>query len=326
MDLDAIFKVLNNADTVAAEESPYKPLTDFSSQFGNLLLRESPNYGVGENALASFITGLIGGGTQNLTNNYRADQSQLAQGVLSDAVSGRTLTRPEGLNPNVFSSMNNLGSAFKFVKDAEIADEKRKSELATQDAINRAKALSPIEIDTEVGKEKGRLSAIRDLYGSGGQGGIMGLPPGLQDNALQQQQLSEQNSKIDAFIDHQFETAKKLPSIQAAIPSTTAANEMAGIGITLTTALQAALGREMNAKEQEKLATATPDWNDSPAQIELKKQRFKELMQTISKSTPLADAIGGGGRTNAAPSEEMVTIRNKRTGETMQVPKSQIGG
>lgn len=85
-----------------------------------------------------------------------------------------------------------------------------------------------------------------------------------------------------AFVAKQFDDAKELGSIAAGISGSTAANEMAGIQTNLRTKLQAMLGREMNGPEQEKLMAALPDWNDTAAQIEAKKARFLELINSVS--------------------------------------------
>lgn len=287
MDLDTLFQALLLTDKQAKESNPFSGLEDTGDLLRKALIPAAANYGVGENLAAGLLSGIIGGVGANLGRRYEDSQNAMARDLLSDAIAGRALTRPDSMAPSVFSTVQNAGSLFSAGRELQKQDEQRK----IQNTIEQASQLAPIDVATDVAKEKARLGLVSEAYG--GLGGLGALPPGLQDNALQQQQLKTQNQNIETFIEQQFEKAKSLPSLASSNPYTNAGNEMAGIGISLTTALQAALGREMNAKEQERLGAAVPDWNDTVEQIELKKQRFKDLMHTISKATPLADSLGG---------------------------------
>lgn len=300
MDLSQVFAVLQQADQQAQKTNPYGGFENISDQLGGVITKAagSGNYGFGEILGASLLDGLMGGVAQHYGNEYRADQNKMAQDSLFRLWSDGSAERPEGMNPNVWSSIDNAGKLFGVQRALDQQDQKVKIAQQIEGDIARAKALAPLEVETTLAKNKGLIDQERQRYGAG-FAGLGSLPSGLQDNAIQQAAVKAQSGKVLDFIDQQFEAAKKIPSLQALIPETTAANNVKGISITLGTALQAALGREMNAKEQERLQSALPDWNDSATQIEAKKQMFKEMYNAVTKATPLADSVGLGGPATA---------------------------
>lgn len=325
--LDTLLSALLSVDKEAEESSPFAPLGSSADLIGKALLQSAPNYSIKENILGGLITGLVGGFADNLTNSYREKQNTLAQDFLGQALSGGSIfdkPRPNGMAPSIFSKLKNTASIFQKVREFEQADEARKIGLSTQEAIRRAEGLAPIEIATEVAKDKARAQIQRELYGS--LGGIGGLPPGMQDDALRQQTAASENIKAQDFIDQQFDQAKQIRSLEAMIPGTTGANNMKGIQIALTNALQKVVGRELNEGTRQQLLGALPDWNDTEGQIEEKKVRFKGIIDAISPATPLIGSAGGSiAESTAASTPEvppgMKLQRNRITGETRLVPQ-----
>ena len=310
MDLSSVFAVLQQADKQAQETNPYLGFQNIGDQLGQLVVKQSGQLdgdgnqrnGFGDILGAGLLTGLLSGGAGVAARGYQADQNKLAMDSLLELWKTGDVQRPEGMNQNAFSAIANAGKFFGVQRALDQTDQERKIAQNIQGDIARAKALAPLEIETALAKNKGLIEQERQRFG-GGLGGLGNLPSALQDNAIQQGQVKQENSNVENLIDRQFEAAKALPSLSSAIKGTTASNEMQGIAITLTTALQKALGREMNAKEQERLQGAVPDWNDTADQIELKKQRFKDLFKSVSKATPLADMTGIGGSSSVGIAE-----------------------
>lgn len=118
-DFSTIFSVLAGADKAAKESDPYLPFGDFADQFGQLLVKQSPQYSLGENAIAGLVTGLLGGGADYLSQDYQAGQSKLAQGELENLITGRLFERPEGMSSSVFDSLDNVQTAFKINNQAQ---------------------------------------------------------------------------------------------------------------------------------------------------------------------------------------------------------------
>ena len=303
-----IYEMLLGAEQDAKANSPFAPISGAADLVGKTLIQASPNFSIGENILAGLLTGAVGGGADYFTQNYANDQVGLLQSVFAKPMDA-AVEQPEGLNDSIWNKAEAARSIFARDEEHTQREDERRAKLQVDSAVEQAQRLIPVRREAMAAE----LDEQRKAYG--GMGGVAMLPPGLQDNAIAQAATMEENAKVGNFIDAQFQKAKQIDSLKALVPSSTAANEMSGIAISLTTALQKALGREMNAKEQERLQGAIPDWNDTENQLELKRQRFKSLMETISKSTPLlagavADPtnnvidVGGGGQPGT-PAQQM---------------------
>jgi len=155
---------------------------------------------------------------------------------------------------------------------------------AENDALlARQKLLSPGEIKkaAEIARvEAAARKSIDDPATT--PDGLVGVPKDLRDDAVKELQAQNKKENVSSFITEQFARAKQLSSVGAMVPFSQANKEFDGINVSLTTALQAALGREMNAKEQERLAQATPQRSDTKQMLDIKEKRFMELMRTIS--------------------------------------------
>lgn len=250
-----------------------------------------------EKLLAGALTGL-GGGLMQGIGTARVQQKQTA---LADSLS--TLLEDPSRKDEVLAANPD---AAKFMPSIQIAQKQRQQEAAAQLAsalankglgIDQTGTIKNIAgygealAEQEGAKERAKLSATNNTFQNGPLAKLSGIPQNLQKEVIDQEQQRAGNIQNINFADQQFEKAKQINSLSAVIPGSTASNEMTGVKIALTTSLQAKLGREMNAREQEQLAAATPDWNDTIPQIELKKMRFKELMASTGKQTPLIDAL-----------------------------------
>lgn len=129
-DLSAIFQALTNANTAAQKSSPYADFTNLSDQIGNVIVQQAAQRKAStqDAILAGLLTGLVGGGAQNLTNSYVTKQDSLARDVLASSLAGNEMERPTGMSPSVFSGIQNAGTLFQGQRALDIQDEQRKLE------------------------------------------------------------------------------------------------------------------------------------------------------------------------------------------------------
>lgn len=298
MDIATLLAGLTAADKAAQASNPYAPFESAATGVGSALLSGAKNYSLGDNLVAGLVTGLAGGYAQHLGNDYVAEQNSLARSLLNDAIKGTSTTfaAPENMAPSVFSTVKDYGEAIKLGDAFQAVNEKRQSDLQTAAAIERARQLAPLDVATDIAKKKAEVQIAQEAYP-----GLAGVPVGLQDDVIKQRQQAQQQQSINTAIDKYFEDAKTIGTASALIPGTTGANDMAGIQVGLTNVLQAAQGREMNDSARKALQAALPDWNDTVAQIEAKKEKFKEMYKSIvpASSIPLG-LTGNSGTLGAA--------------------------
>lgn len=311
MDLSVLLSGLAAADKAAQQSNPYAPFDSAATGIGSALLKGAQNYSIGDNLIAGLVTGLAGGYSQHLGDEYVKQQDSLARTLLQQAISGSPDAgiQPEDMAPAVFSAVKNYGDIFKTSRGLEIEDEKRQAALRTKSAVEQAAALAPLDVATDIAKKRAELQIAQSAYP-----GLAGVPPGLQDDVIKQRQQLQQSNKIDAAIDNYFEQAKQIGSFSALVPGTTGANDMNGIQVGLTNMLQAAQGREMNDSARKALQATLPDWNDSRQQIEEKKTLFKQMFKSILPETPLALGIPGGAAPSAAPSGQYTADQAMQAG------------
>lgn len=292
-DVSWLFNALVGADKTAADSSPFAPMRQTSNDLTSAILKASPGRSAKDVAIASLLTGLFGGFADRLDSSYRDEQNVLARDVMRDYLAGKPIERPAGMSPSVFSGIENAASVFQAARGMEQQELRDRAKISTDAAVDQFKQLAPLQAEQERQRRVDEMNLLREQLGGSDSplSGVATLPPNLQDNAIQQGAIRAQNEKIATNIENLYERAKKIPTDEALIPYSTASKELDGIGIALTTELQAALGREMNAKEQERLKQVVPHWSDTKEQIDMKKGLFKDLMRTISKETPLVDSF-----------------------------------
>lgn len=315
---------LTDLATILAEQDDYYAKNDPFLQgsqalYGGLKNIQDYNLSPWEKIAAGLVAG-IGGGLMNGVGTARVDSKKQALAKsLSDLMTGADSDAIVKENPDAAKFLPTI----RLTVAQNRLDDEREAKKA-QRALSTDLLKEGLTLDTsgkfqaipgyaealaqkELLKKQAELQATNQTLKDSPIGSLLSsVPSNLQDDVIKQQAQQASNTDIDGFINTQFEKAKGIGTVSAAIPGSTSANEMTGIGITLTTAIQAMLGREMNAKEQERLATAVPDWNDSVGQIELKKLRFKQLAQAIAPKTPLADSLTAAmvkPTQSAAPSE-----------------------
>lgn len=280
-DFTSILAALTQADKAAEASNPFTGLTGTADTARDLLLKhatESNGRGdFGDIALPAIIAGITGGLSKNLGETYQSNQEKLAADSLGGMLTGSVFSRPEGMNQSVFSGMNNVAEAMKIGEEFN----KKDATLQTEQAIQQAKALAPIEIEKEVAKIRAQMAA----YG--------GLTPGMLDDAMKQKGMAQDKVKVLETADSLFNQALGIKTVDTLNPLSPASSNMTGIGVALTNLVQKIQGREINEPFRKQLERTLPDWNDTKEQIQSKKELFKEMLSAISPSTPLVSAPGG---------------------------------
>lgn len=131
MDLNALFQSLQAADQSAQKENPFAPTQEIADQLGGVIIKNAGNYDVGETAVAGLLAGLLSGGAQNLSSGYREKQNDLAMKVLS----GELSERPSGMDPSVFSNLNNTRSLFSLQQKAAAAERQQAKQDKLQELV-----------------------------------------------------------------------------------------------------------------------------------------------------------------------------------------------
>lgn len=285
--------------------------------------RSTPGLSNKERIIGAILGGMGGGLAQGLSTDYRGRALTAYNDVLGATRDGTEIEQPSVLSPSIFAQAKQDGTIWKALQDQKISEleasagaqlelEKQKREqaidlkvleaAATGDpkkakAAQQAAAIlrgEKVVIDTEP-IVKTKFDEALATYGDEDTARkvILETDPAIQESKLD---FERKKSAINpsgpvippvadalSFTAKQFDDAKQLNSIKAAIPGTTASNEFAGIQTNLRTKLQQMIGREMNGPEQEKLMSALPDWNDTSAQIDKKKERFLDLVSSVAK-------------------------------------------
>lgn len=312
-DIDAFKKTVSGNDYYRMAAAPI-----YGAKFN------TSTWSPGETFATSLAQAFLGSALNAYGAHDEAQQLQAVAKVLPQLYSDPLNTAaPEGVDPEAFQGLKVSALTKKAVQDAAMKSDLFKavfgSKLGTDAAIEQEKAIAPIRLENAIKEKEAELNLLKQQYG--GLGDIANLPQGLQDDALKQVSQKEQTSKILSSVDALFDKAKQTSSLSAALPATTAANDMAGIGVALTNAIQSIQGREINEPFRKQLEQALPDWNDTKDQIDAKRKIFKDMLATISPSTPLAVASNEVSQTAPTVPPGMKLQKNKITGETRLVPQ-----
>lgn len=303
-----------------AADDPYDDFSALGQQTIQASL-STPGLSSRERIIGAILGGIGGGISQGLSSDYRGRALTAYNDVLSATKNGNEIEQPSVLSPSIFAQAQQDGTIWKQLQadalateaaklNAAIGVENRKGDQETANKLLEATlsgdpkkiaaaekmvaALKGLKIESEP-IVKTKFDEALATYGDEdtARRAILETDPAIQKAKLD---FERQKSAINpsgpvippvadalSFTAKQFDDAKQLNSIKAAIPGTTASNEFAGIQTNLRTKLQQMIGREMNGPEQEKLMSALPDWNDTSAQIDKKKERFLDLVSSVAK-------------------------------------------
>lgn len=263
----------------------------------------NPNASVGRNfwmtagggIVAALLTGLARSEADK-ENAALYGQYMKAQGA--DPVTREALVQETPRLANIL--MQTADSDFKRAQD--LKDYEAMTPLITE----RAGATKRAEIDAENNAFLG-LTGATGATGAVGTTGAANDPSGLRDilripkefrkTAIDEQETLQNIEKSKAFANKMFEESKKLTGAKAALTMnmgipTTEGDQLQGIIDSTTLQLDTTLKKEINSDLRDRLVSLFPRSTDSDKVIDVKKQRFNEILDTLSKSTPVLNMFG----------------------------------
>ncbi len=151
----SILEALLGANQEAQAENPYAQYSGIANQVSADLQdqRVVQQYGLKDTAIASLLSGLVGGGLQQLGTNYTDKQSNLYQQALLGGIGGE-MTMPQGINQNLFRKASEQAKLFKIQK--VLQDSTDKAELDKLFKTTKAKTKA---------EKQGELEAYNDDLG-----------------------------------------------------------------------------------------------------------------------------------------------------------------
>lgn len=328
-DLIAAMALGDKQKAAIAADDPYSKFSGLGTQTIQASL-STPGLSNRDRIIGAVLGGLGGGLAQGLSDDYQGRALTAYNDVLNGTRDGLAVEQPSVLSPSIFAAAKEQGSIWKQLQDQKIQEAAATKNAALELEAAKGDQASNLKIfEAALSGDPKKVAAARQLLAS--VKGINLAPEPIvktkMDEALEKYgdesvarkyveeadpemraaKLSFEREKgainpsgpvipplsdALAFTSRQFDDAKRLNSLAAAVSGTTASNEFAGIQTNLRTKLQQMIGREMNGPEQEKLLSALPDWNDSTDQIDKKKERFLDLVSSVAKpSKPGALAV-----------------------------------
>lgn len=161
MDLNELFTALTAADKAAAEASPYRAVKERSGQLSDLVVQGSPGRDLDDVFASALVTGLLEGVSINLDESYRTGQAEKTRDLLADAIIGKTLSKPSGMSPSVFSTVRDAGTLFRAERELEQQDEQR-------ELRNKIIGAYAGEVIKNPYKAKKARQALRSIFGESG--------------------------------------------------------------------------------------------------------------------------------------------------------------
>lgn len=161
MDYATLAKILNDTAQENEQTSPYRPLIGTFDAIGDASLQigaKSGDYKTG--IIGSLVSGLLGGATQGINNNYVAGKNQQAADILWRSIQGQNSEIPDGMAPSVFAQVNTGGELFRRQRELEQQqlDQRVEAQLA-------AKGLIKDETSGQYRAAPGMLEANNQLEG-----------------------------------------------------------------------------------------------------------------------------------------------------------------
>lgn len=330
MDYNNLYQILSQVNDENEAASPYTPFNSAMGQIGTAAIQlgaKEGDYKTG--ILGALLSGILGGAGQSLSNSWVEDKNAQATDLLDQAITGKTLQRPDGMTPSVFSKVQNAGSIWK--DQQEQAQQQAEQELQSKivgKALEKAienpyqaerylqtankllggqttEPLTRENIDPEAARYESLLQKYQGNAGLAeaefnrgkeasqlealGLDKIGNLPSNLQTQAIKELAVSNSNEASSQIANEAFNVATELGSLSSAIPFTDSNTKLSNARNTLMDVVQKQQGFEKSDKAMARLMATLPDANDTKNQIELKRQNYLSLLNAVSEKTPLAD-------------------------------------
>lgn len=176
-DLGTIFQALQAAESSAKTDNPYSGLAAIPAQVGEGVVKNSANYSDTENLLGPLILGLLSGTAEGAGDRFQDRQSGLAREVIANAMAGNGVTRPDGMSPSVFSTLENAGSLFSVANNLSEASEARKEARSLRSNLLQEIVKGAIDKPYQ---SKRAIQALQELFPQGAGEGAPAEPVATQ--------------------------------------------------------------------------------------------------------------------------------------------------
>jgi hypothetical protein len=160
-------------------------------------------------------------------------------------------------------------------------------------AVTAIPNLAETQAQAEALSEKAKTEARIRAEGQA----VPGVPKALQAEALKEVQTVAQKDQSLKFIEKKFKDAESLVGTGGAYVTdltgmpTEKGNALKGLGDSLLTQVDTALGREMNSDVRERLLSLTPKRYDDKKTLANKATAMKELVSSLFDATPVLDSM-----------------------------------
>lgn len=156
----SILEALLGANQEAAAENPYAQYSGIANQVSADLQdqRVVQQYGLKDTAIASLLSGLVGGGLQQLGTNYTDKQSNLYQNALINSMSGNN-AMPEGINENLFRKAQQQAKLFKIQRMLQDSSDEAELERLFKSTKAKTKAEKLGELEAYNGEDSSSSSS-----------------------------------------------------------------------------------------------------------------------------------------------------------------------
>ncbi len=234
--VDEIMAALASGNRGIAEQNPYTGLTSTADQIGGLIVKSANKDNWKEAAIASAISGLVGGGLNSLSSNYQMKKQKVYQDAVLDMIAGNQVDQGN-LSGGLYDQAMSAADLFKVQQGVKQADEQRaiKNALmaqaaqtsvannpnAARDVLSKMLGVEidstpqPIAIPADIAKNPEANAMFKQEYNSLIE---MGVPPNQAAqtaragmNAI----LKESQEEQKALLKEQTESFKKVDEAAA---------------------------------------------------------------------------------------------------------------
>ena len=131
-DLSQLLAALSAGNATIQKQDMYSPFSDIANQIGGLAVKTATPDNWKQAAMASAISGLVGGITGGLGANYQAEQQNLYSQALMNQLSG-IQAQPEGISSALFADAQTAANNYKLI-------EQMQNKAATTNLMNQIAA------------------------------------------------------------------------------------------------------------------------------------------------------------------------------------------
>lgn len=227
--MDEILAALNAGNETISKQNPYTGLTSTADQIGNLIVKSAKPGDLKEAALASAITGLVGGTLGQIGTNYELGKRQDYQSALLDMIAGNQVDQGD-LSSGLYKQAQTEANTFKLLQDVKQDDEQRAiknallgnaAQVAVQNNPRAAKSVlekllevkidspTPMALPADAGKDS-EVSNFQSEYNMLLESGVSPAQAAQTARANMNARLKEAGEEKKNLQKEQIETYKKI--------------------------------------------------------------------------------------------------------------------